>query len=254
MTATRNNRGLAHENGAIESSHGHLKRALEDALLLRGSRHFADLDRYRRFVDEIVGRRNARNRKRIDVERTALKELPIRHTNDYEETIVRISSSSGFILRKVFYTVPSRLAGHRLRIRLYDDRLECFLGSTLLSAADPGSADHRIIDCVDDPRRRPPPRRPRRRPLSRWPLSCIGRGVFDTFNFDFVGGIVQQYLRSSHRQPWHHKLICIKVGHRRTRTIDIDPRSSRRRTWRMRLDNQRRGPTMPASRDAANLV
>jgi len=138
MTATRNNRGLAHENGSIESSHGHLKRALEDALLLRGSRNFADLDGYRRFVDEIVGRRNARNRKRIDVERMALKELPVRRTNDYEEIVVRISSTSGFILRKVFYTVPSRLIGHRLRIRLYDDRLECFLGATHLLTLDRG--------------------------------------------------------------------------------------------------------------------
>jgi hypothetical protein len=32
----------------------------------------------------------------------------------------------------VFYSVPSRLIGHRLRVRLYDDRLECFLGSTPL--------------------------------------------------------------------------------------------------------------------------
>src|SRR5215207_7035982 len=38
MTPTRNNLGVAHENGSIESSHGHLKKALEDALLLRGSR------------------------------------------------------------------------------------------------------------------------------------------------------------------------------------------------------------------------
>jgi hypothetical protein len=28
--------------------------------------------------------------------------------------------------------VPSRLIGHRLRVRLYDDRLECLLGSTLV--------------------------------------------------------------------------------------------------------------------------
>ncbi len=28
--------------------------------------------------------------------------------------------------------MPSRLIGHRLRVRLYDDRLECFLGSTQL--------------------------------------------------------------------------------------------------------------------------
>ena len=32
MTPSRNNLGVAHENGSIESSHGHLKRALEDAL------------------------------------------------------------------------------------------------------------------------------------------------------------------------------------------------------------------------------
>jgi hypothetical protein len=40
MTASRNNTGLAHENGAIEGPHGHLKRAIEDALLMRGSRNF----------------------------------------------------------------------------------------------------------------------------------------------------------------------------------------------------------------------
>jgi hypothetical protein len=33
-------------------------------------------------------------------------------------------------LRRVFYTVPSRLIGHRLRVRLFDDRLECLLGGT----------------------------------------------------------------------------------------------------------------------------
>jgi hypothetical protein len=43
-----------------------------------------------------------------------------------------VTSSGGFILRRVFYTAPSRLIGHRLRVRLYDDRLDCFLGSTLM--------------------------------------------------------------------------------------------------------------------------
>jgi hypothetical protein len=90
------------------------------------------LNAYRRFIDEIVGRRNARNAKRLDLERSALQSLPARRTTDYEETIVTVTSTSGFILRKVFYPVPSRLIGHRLRVRLYDDRLECFLGSTPL--------------------------------------------------------------------------------------------------------------------------
>src|SRR5690242_5146279 len=132
MEPTRNNRGLAHENGSIESPHGHLKRAIEDALLLRGSRDFDTLEAYRRFVDEIVGRRNARNRKRLDLERAALQSLPARRTTDYEGTIVTVTSTSGFILKKVFYSVPSRPIGHRVRVRLYVDRLESFLGATPL--------------------------------------------------------------------------------------------------------------------------
>jgi hypothetical protein len=130
MEPSRNNTGIAHENGSIESAHGHLKQALEDALLLRGTRDFADLDGYRAFVDEIVGRRNANNRKRIELERTKLGDLPHRRTADFEEKVIRITSSSGFILRRVFYTVPSRLIGHRLRVRIFDARLECFLGAT----------------------------------------------------------------------------------------------------------------------------
>ncbi|MGH7186643.1 MAG: IS21 family transposase, partial [Pseudomonadota bacterium] len=130
MTPSRNNRGVAHENGSIESSHGHLKKALGDELLLRGTRDFEDLDAYRRFVDEAVGRRNARNRKRIEIERAALKPLPGRRTTDYEEARVLVTSSGGFILGRVFYTAPSRLIGFSLRVHLYDDRLDCFLGST----------------------------------------------------------------------------------------------------------------------------
>jgi hypothetical protein len=152
MAPSRNNRGIAHENGAIESPHGHLKKALADALLLRGSADFGNLGLYRRFVDEVVGRGNARNAKRIDVERATLQDLPGRRTKDWEETIVAVTSSGGFTLRKVFYTVPSRLIGHRLRVRLYDDRLDVFIGGTHLmtlprgrSCPTSGKHDH-VVD------------------------------------------------------------------------------------------------------------
>ena len=69
MAPTRNNPGVAHENGSIEAPHGHLKRALEQALLLRGSRDFARLEDYRRFVDEVVGRANASRRRLLEIER-----------------------------------------------------------------------------------------------------------------------------------------------------------------------------------------
>jgi hypothetical protein len=130
MTPTRNNRGIAHENGSIEGPHAHLKATLKQALLLRGSSDFADLDGYRCFVDEVVGRINASRRKLLEIERTRLQRLPPRRTDDFEEALVNVTRNSGFVLRRVFYTVPSRLIGHRVRVRLYDDRLECFLGGT----------------------------------------------------------------------------------------------------------------------------
>ncbi len=110
MEPTRNNRGVA--------------------LLMRGTSDFDDLPAYRSFLDEIVGRKNARNRQRIDAERAVLQPLPDNRTADYEHELVYVSTSGGFVLRKVFYTVPSRLIRHRPRARLYDDRVELFLGGT----------------------------------------------------------------------------------------------------------------------------
>lgn len=130
MVPSRNNRGVAHENGAIESPNGHLKRALDQALLLRGSRDFPDLDAYRRFVAEVVGRANVRRREMLAVEKPLLRALPPRRTVDYEEARVLVTTAGGFVLRKVFYTAPSQFIGHHLRLRIHDDRLEGFLGGT----------------------------------------------------------------------------------------------------------------------------
>ncbi len=94
---------------------------------LRGSADFADHGAYRDFIAGVVGRGNARRAKRIKAELGALQDLPSMRTTDYEETSVRVTSSSGFILKRVFYTVPSRLIGHQLGVRLYDDRLELFV-------------------------------------------------------------------------------------------------------------------------------
>ncbi|WP_374189886.1 IS21 family transposase [Rhizobium rhizogenes] len=130
MMPTRNNRGVAHENGSIESHNGHLKDRIEQALLLRGSPDFTTLDDYRRFVAEQISRRNALRRQELAVEMPHLRALPQRKTTDYDDTVVVVTSSGGFTLRRVFYTAPSTYIGHRLRVRLYDDRLECYLGAS----------------------------------------------------------------------------------------------------------------------------
>lgn len=143
MTPTRNNPGVAHENGAIEGPHGHLKRALEDALLLRGSRDFESLEAYRHFVAELVSRRNRHRQARIEAERSALKPLPGRRTDDFEILSVLVTSAGGFTLRRIFYSVPSRLIGHRLRVHLHDDRLQLFMGGSPILTLPRGQRDPR---------------------------------------------------------------------------------------------------------------
>ena len=140
MIASRNNRGEAHENGAIESRHAHVKSRLDQALLLRGGRDFDGLDGYRAFLAEAVADHNARRRREIELERAALRPLPPGRAPDYIEASVLVTTSGGFTFRRVFYTVPSRLVGRRLRLRVHEDRLEAYLGGTHLLTLPRGRA------------------------------------------------------------------------------------------------------------------
>ena len=128
MRASRNNLGESHENGSIESRQGSLKRALDQALLLRGGREFAGLSAYEQFVAEAVRRLNARCARGWEGERAALRPLPARRTVDFEEIDARVSKFGVFTAKSVLYSVPSRLAGHRLKVRLYSAHLEAWLG------------------------------------------------------------------------------------------------------------------------------
>ena len=89
MDASRNNRGEAHENGAVESRNRHLKKAIGQALILRGSRDFACIEDYRRFVDMLVARRNKQRTDAVQAERTHLKPLPQRRTVEPEVRLRR---------------------------------------------------------------------------------------------------------------------------------------------------------------------
>ena len=147
MRASRNNPGASHENGAIEARQGTLKDRLDQALLLRGSRSFVNLEQYRQFVGEAVLRLNGRIAKAFAVERAALCALPLRRTADYEELQARVTKFGTFSVRGVLYSAPSRLIGHRLTVRLYLDRIEACVGAVnvlTLPRAQPGQ--RRVID------------------------------------------------------------------------------------------------------------
>jgi hypothetical protein len=151
MAGTRNNRGVSNENGSVESSHRYLKEAIEQALLLRGHRDFDDRSAYEGFVREVVMRRNRRNAAAFRIEREQLQDLPVRRTTDFVEEEAHVTRCGTFTVRAVLYSAPSRLIGHRLKVRLYSDRLDCYLSGTLVLTLARGTRSHingrgRVID------------------------------------------------------------------------------------------------------------
>jgi hypothetical protein len=131
VIATRNNRGVAHENGAIEGPHRHWKHRLEQQLIQRGSRDFATETEYRQLVAQVTATLNSRYQVqgKLEIERLHLQPLPVERFADYEPLVVRVRSTSTIEVRQVTYSVPSRLIGQQLTVHLRHDRLDLFLRS-----------------------------------------------------------------------------------------------------------------------------
>lgn len=125
---TRNNKGVSHENGSIESSHRHLKNRIDQALMIRGTRDFTSISEYRDFIRDLIKKHNQRIKKALSEERQHLSPLPERRTVDFTEERVSVTTCSTINIKSVIYSVPSKLIGANLKVHLYDDRLECFCG------------------------------------------------------------------------------------------------------------------------------
>ena len=83
MTAEATNPASGHENGDCEQSHRRFKEAVEQALLLRGSRDFASREEYVAFLRGVVARRNAGRQQRLAEEVRRLRPLPARRLESW---------------------------------------------------------------------------------------------------------------------------------------------------------------------------
>ena len=107
MTPTRNNKGESHENGSVESSHGHLKNRIAQELILRGNNKFDSVESYESWVQEIISNSNRRNSKNFPEEKAALHPLPSHKIADYEATSVKVSKLSMMTVKNMTYSMPS---------------------------------------------------------------------------------------------------------------------------------------------------
>lgn len=151
MTPTRNNLGESHENGIVECANGSLKRRISQQLKLRGNHNFDSVESYQHFIDKICERLNRRSHSRFQEEKETLQGLPKQQTTNYQTLNLKVTRSSTIEVRRVVYSVPSRLIGERVQVRLYHDKLAIYVGqhcAIVLPRAYPAHKDARA-KCID---------------------------------------------------------------------------------------------------------
>jgi hypothetical protein len=116
--------GKAHENGDVEQRHYRFREALEQALMLRGSRDFADRAAYTRFLRELFDQLNAGRRVRLREELAVLRALPARRLDVMRRLKVSVGPSSTIRVLNNTYSVPSRLIGEVVEVRVDVEQLE----------------------------------------------------------------------------------------------------------------------------------
>ena len=135
-----------HENGDIEQRHHRFKRALEQRLILRGSRDFADRDQYEAFIRQLLAELNSGRAERLRQEMAHLHRLPWRRLDSWERLGVRVGPHSTIRVQHNVYSVHSRLIGEQVRVRLRPEQLEVWYGGRRIEVLPRirGKGKHRI--------------------------------------------------------------------------------------------------------------
>ena len=146
MEATTNRAGVAHENGDVEQSHRRFKEAVDQALRVRGSRDFASREAYARFLQDLVRQRNLTRQARFLEDQQALRPLPASPLSPCRELRLPVTPFSTIRVLHNTYSVPSRLIGQTVTVRVRAESLELYQGTSQLFSLPrlPGRNQHQI--------------------------------------------------------------------------------------------------------------
>ena len=112
------------ENGDVEQSHYRFKTALDQSLMLRGSRDFASRAEYEQFLEELFAQLNAGRTKRFEEELAVLAALPARRLESARKQRVRVTGNSTINVAKNTYSVNSRLIGQQVEVRIFAETID----------------------------------------------------------------------------------------------------------------------------------
>lgn len=135
------------ENGDIEQRHHRLKEAVDQALMLRGSREFESREHYEKFLEKIFDELNSGRRARLQGELKRLRRLPERRLESYKRVSVGVKRNNSTIrVDHNIYSVDSRLIGEDVEVRVHADELQVWYAQRQVDRMPRlrGSGKHRI--------------------------------------------------------------------------------------------------------------
>lgn len=115
--------GKSEQNGDVEALNGALKRRLNQHLLVRGSRDFPTVEAWEAWAQGICRSANER-RPKVAEELAAMRPLRVEAFQEFDEIRTRVTAESTLVVKRNTYSVPPRLIGEQVRVRLYEIRVE----------------------------------------------------------------------------------------------------------------------------------
>ena len=120
--------GKPNQNGDVESLHRPLKNRLKQRLKLRGSGDFDSVASYEKWIQDVIKETNQSKSKRVAEEIAVMNPIAVSRLPEYHTDEFRVSSRSTIRVKYNTYSVPSRLMGEKVNVRIHDEQLEVFYG------------------------------------------------------------------------------------------------------------------------------
>ncbi len=128
LEETKINPRKANENGDVEARHHRFKKAVDQALMLRGSRDFESRAAYDTFLRRVLDELNRSRQERFKEECRVLRRLPAVWLDSCKRLRARVRPSSTIVVDRNVYSVDSRLIGETVEVRLDAEQLEVWYG------------------------------------------------------------------------------------------------------------------------------
>jgi hypothetical protein len=124
ITGEKTQAASPNENGDVEQRHYRFKKAVDQQLMLRGSRNFQSIQDYSDFIKGLFKKLNKHRQIKLQEELKTLSALPTRRRESCREILLKVGSISTINVLGNTYSVHNRLIGEKIKVKIYISNLE----------------------------------------------------------------------------------------------------------------------------------